>query len=78
MIEGENFFKEIYQVNINQSHRVMGTKEIDWNRIKKIKDPKKDKEAIVQEISFKGNVTEEALEGLHPSQRLLFLWAMET
>ena len=56
----------------------MGTKEIDWNRIKKIKDPKKDKEAIVQEISFKGNVTEEALEGLHPSQRLLFLWAMET
>ena len=34
---------------------------------------KKDKEAIVQEISFKGNVTEEALQGLHPSQRLLFL-----
>ena len=28
-IEGKIFFKEVYQVNINQSHRVMGTKEID-------------------------------------------------
>lgn len=37
-----------------------------------------DNEAIIQEISFKGTETEEALEGLHPSQRLLFLWAMET
>lgn len=57
----------------------MGTKEIDWNRIKKQRPQKAvGKEAIIQEISFKGNVTEEALEGLHPSQRLLFLWAMET
>lgn len=66
-------------MNINQSPRVMGTKEIDQNRIKNQRPQKVvDKEAIVQEISFKGFVTEEALEGLHPSQRLLFLWAMET